>query len=122
LNLFPVGQLDGGHIAYALFGSRQNLYSKILRWSLLSIVPINFAWRMTPWLKGERWADLWAPALSASVSWVGWFVVLTILDRLSGGGHPPTEPGVLSPTRRAVAIGSLILFVLLFMPSPLTSY
>ena len=36
---------------------------------------------------------------------------------VSGGGHPPTEPGDLSPVRRVIAIGTL-LFVLLFMPTP----
>jgi membrane-associated protease RseP (regulator of RpoE activity) len=119
LNLLPVGQLDGGHIAYALFGPRQNRYSKIIRWLLLALGPINFAWRMAPALRGVPYRDLLGTASAASTQWIGWFLVLTLLDRISGGGHPPTEPGVLSPGRRIVAIGALVLFVLLFMPTPL---
>jgi membrane-associated protease RseP (regulator of RpoE activity) len=122
LNLLPVGQLDGGHVAYALFGPRQNLYSKLVRWSLLALVPINLVWRMAPVLRGVPYRELIATAMSASTIWVGWFLVLTLLERMSGGGHPPTEPGDLSPARRIVAIGTLVLFVLLFMPTPWMSY
>jgi len=122
LNLLPVGQLDGGHIAYALFGPRQNRYSKVVRWSLLSLVPVNFGWRMWSILHGAPFADAIRSAVTASTPWFGWFVVLTVLERISGGGHPPTEPGELSPVRRIVAIGSLVLFVLLFMPTPWMTY
>jgi len=122
LNVLPVGQLDGGHVAYALLGPRQNAYSKIVRWSLLGLVPIIFAWRLSPLLHGAAWSDLWPTALAGSVSWVLWFIVLSLLQRVSGGTHPPTEPGELSPVRRVVAVGTLILFVLLFMPTPMMSY
>jgi membrane-associated protease RseP (regulator of RpoE activity) len=121
LNLLPVGQLDGGHVAYALFGPRQNGYSKIVRYSLLALVPINFAWHLFPALGGAPYQALLWSAFQASVPWVVWFIVLTALDQMSGGGHPPTEPGTLSPSRRIIAIGTLLLFVLLFMPTPMTS-
>jgi membrane-associated protease RseP (regulator of RpoE activity) len=121
LNLLPIGQLDGGHVAYALFGSRQDFYSKILRWSLLALVPINLAYQMLPVLHGENARALFGKGVQSSASWLVWFVVLTLLDRLSGGRHPPTEPGTLSPARRVVAIGTLILFVLLFMPTPMST-
>jgi membrane-associated protease RseP (regulator of RpoE activity) len=120
LNLLPVAQLDGGHVAYALFGPRQNRYSRVARFSLLALVPVNFAWHMVPVLHGELYRDLLPTAIQASVPWIFWFVFLTVLERMSGG-HPPTEPGELSPRRRLVAIGTLALFVLLFMPTPITS-
>jgi membrane-associated protease RseP (regulator of RpoE activity) len=122
LNLLPVGQLDGGHVAYALFGPRQNRYSTIIRWSLLALVPINALWRLYPALQTGLDDRLISMAVSASTPWLGWFVVLTVLERTSGGGHPPTEPGELSPGRRAVAIATLLLFVLLFMPTPMMTY
>jgi membrane-associated protease RseP (regulator of RpoE activity) len=121
LNLLPIGQLDGGHVAYALFGSRQDVYSNVLRWSLLALVPINLAIRMVPALHGEAIGPLFEKAIGSSASWLVWFTVLTLLDRLSGGRHPPTEPGPLSLGRRIVAIGTLVLFVLLFMPTPMSS-
>jgi hypothetical protein len=54
--------------------------------------------------------------------WLGFFVVLSLLERASRGRHPPTEPGSLSPARRVVAVVTLLLFILLFMPTPMMSY
>jgi membrane-associated protease RseP (regulator of RpoE activity) len=121
LNLLPVAQLDGGHVAYALFGPRQNKYSRIVRWSLLAFAVCSFAWRMSPALRGIPYRDLLGHAISSSAMWVIWFFLLSLLERISGGGHPPTEPGSLSPARRVVAIGTLVLFVLLFMPTPMSA-
>jgi membrane-associated protease RseP (regulator of RpoE activity) len=134
LNLLPVGQLDGGHVAYALFGSRQNKYSRMFRYSLLLLVPVNLILR-GPGLRagfalhGDTFKEIvaaffavWSTAISAAMPWLGWFIILSVLERLSGGGHPPTEPGALSPVRRVVAIGTLVLFVLLFMPTPWMQY
>ncbi len=95
LNLLPIGQLDGGHVAYALFGSRQNIYSKILRWALLALVPINLGWGILPALHGEPIGPLFVRSITSSLSWVVWFGVLPLLDRFSGGGPPPTEPGTI---------------------------
>ena len=43
LNLIPVGQLDGGHIAYAILGERHRLISRVLIGVLLVLgVSYNF--------------------------------------------------------------------------------
>jgi membrane-associated protease RseP (regulator of RpoE activity) len=122
LNLLPVAQLDGGHVAYALLGPRQNEYSRIIRWSMLVVCAFNFLWRIAPARLSGMTPDLLRAATTASTPWLGWFVILSLLDRATGGRHPPTEPAPLSPARRAVAIGTLLLFVLLFMPTPWMSY
>ena len=117
INLVPVGQLDGGHIAYALFGPKQNRYGVRIR-------------RLLPWLgvfigvlyaieaasRGGGGESLFAAALSG-MHWVVWAVVLTVMARWSGQEHPPTEPGQLHPARRTIAWLCLLLFALLFMPS-----
>ena len=52
--------------------------------------------------------------------WLIWFVLLTGFQRLSGENHPPTDPDEkLTPGRRAFALLSLLLFILLFMPTPM---
>jgi membrane-associated protease RseP (regulator of RpoE activity) len=122
LNLIPVAQLDGGHVAYALLGRRQDRYSRIVRWSMLGLFAGNFAYRFFPVLRHGFSTELLGTALSASLPWFGWFFILSLLERASGGRHPPTEPAPLSPARRVVAIGTLVLFILLFMPTPWMSY
>jgi len=104
LNLLPIGQLDGGHIAFALFGKRQDRLAAVLHWSLLGV----FAYNLLAYGQAE-------PGLV----WLVWWVLLLVVRRMSGGNHPPTEPGELSPGRRRVAVGCLLLFVLIFMPTPM---
>ncbi|MDX9714636.1 MAG: site-2 protease family protein [Dissulfurispiraceae bacterium] len=92
MNLIPIGQLDGGHIAYAIFGERQKLVSKLLV-ALLMILGI-FLWQ----------------------GWIIWAVLMIIM----GTKHPPVlywhEP--VSRSRTSVAIISLIVLILTFVPMP----
>ena len=48
--------------------------------------------------------------------WLTWSVILFLLTRVSGADHPPTRDEALSAGRRAIAVLSLVIFVLLFMP------
>jgi hypothetical protein len=57
-----------------------------------------------------------------SLPWFAWFLLMHLLRRFGGSDHPPTEPGELSPKRRWVAVLSLVVFVLLFMPTPWSKY
>jgi membrane-associated protease RseP (regulator of RpoE activity) len=104
LNLIPIGQLDGGHVAYALFDRAQNRIALLVHGALLAAFTYNFVSYGDP-----------MPGLV----WLVWFVLLWGMRRMSGENHPPTEPGELSKGRRAVAIGCLVLFVALFMPTPM---
>jgi membrane-associated protease RseP (regulator of RpoE activity) len=117
LNLIPVGQLDGGHIAYALFGPAQNRYSRIIHLSLLGMFLWNLARFLIPALLHKTPGGV-AQAIGNSTFWLVWFGLLHLVKRVGGRDHPPTEPGDLSPARRGVAIVSLVLFILLFMPTP----
>lgn len=122
LNLLPWGQLDGGHVAYALLGPRHHRIARLFRAALLPLFAYN-AWRfMLPVALGRSNLG-WAFAFSNSSFWLMWFVVLGIVARASGGPeHPPTEPGELSPKRRVIAVITLVFFVLLFMPTPWATY
>jgi membrane-associated protease RseP (regulator of RpoE activity) len=121
LNLLPVGQLDGGHVAYALFGRRQNRYARALHLGLLGIFAYNLAVFVAPVVRQGAWSELSA-AFSNSLFWLFWFGILSLMRRMGGRDHPPTEPGQLSPARRVVAVLTLVLFVLLFMPTPMATY
>jgi membrane-associated protease RseP (regulator of RpoE activity) len=117
LNLLPVSQLDGGHIAYALFGKKQHRYAQIVHWALLAPVFVNLVRFVVPAVldKGDVELALWN-----SVSLLPWFGIVHILKRLAGRDHPPTDPGELTTMRKGVAVLSLVFFVLLFMPTLMT--
>jgi membrane-associated protease RseP (regulator of RpoE activity) len=122
INLLPWGQLDGGHVAYALFGARQNRFARVFRFSLLALFAYNVAVFVGPVLLHRSKMEL-GLAISNSLSWFVWFLVLGLLGRLSGGtDHPPVEAGALSQGRKIVAWITLALFVLLFMPTPIAQY
>jgi membrane-associated protease RseP (regulator of RpoE activity) len=92
LNLLPIGQLDGGHILYAVFGDK----SRKLSWGLhLILLPLGW------------------------FCWYGWFAWAVILFFL-GTRHPrlidPEDP--LGRKRQILAVVAALLFIFTFMPSP----
>lgn len=123
LNLVAVAQLDGGHIAYALFGPKQNRYARALHALLLVVFAFNLARNLGPLLVHRTFTEsAVGMAVGNSIFWLVWYVIIAVIKRLGGHDHPPTEPGELHPVRKGVAVLSLVLFVLLFMPAPMTAY
>jgi membrane-associated protease RseP (regulator of RpoE activity) len=100
LNLFPVGQLDGGHVLYAVAGERSHRWvSRAVCVALMALTAASILWHQSP-------------------VWLIWSLVLLFMLRV---GHPPVsrfEP--LGAGRIALAIVALIVFLLCFMPFPIT--
>jgi membrane-associated protease RseP (regulator of RpoE activity) len=94
LNLIPVGQLDGGRIAYALFGARHRQVSIATFVGLLALGTITGA--------------------------ANWFVWAFLLLFVMGFQHQPPLDDVspLSPGRYAIGLLCLILLILLVPPVP----
>lgn len=92
LNLLPIGQLDGGHVAYALWGKRQ-------RTMALASLPILLA--------------------LGFFGWAGWFL-WAFMAGLWGVGHPPViDPHVpLGRNRTIVGWIAFVVFVITFAPVP----
>jgi membrane-associated protease RseP (regulator of RpoE activity) len=121
INLIPWGQLDGGHIAFALFGPAQDRAAPLVLGAVLGMFVFNLFRFVAPVLAGSSSLPLEA-AIGNSLFWLVWFIFLFVMRRLTGRTHPPFEPGLLSPRRRTVAGACLGLFVLLCMPTPLSVY
>ncbi|MBL8070633.1 MAG: site-2 protease family protein [Nitrospira sp.] len=92
LNLLPIGQLDGGHVAYALLGERQRSVA-------VALVPILmvFGW----------------------LGWKGWFVWVGLAGMM-GLAHPPVRNPhrELGGVRVLVGWLALVIFVLTFSWEP----
>jgi membrane-associated protease RseP (regulator of RpoE activity) len=92
LNLLPGGQLDGGHIVFAV---APRAHKNVSRLTIAALIPLGiFAW--TGWL-------IWA-----------------VLLRIVAMRHPPVpEWPDISPGRRILAVFALAMLVLTFMPMPI---
>ncbi|MFC1508958.1 site-2 protease family protein [Candidatus Omnitrophota bacterium] len=92
LNLIPVGQLDGGHILFA-FSPRVHELLRRIRVPLLILMGILF--------------------------WEGWYV-WAVLSLLFGRSHPyPNRMEYsIGPSRTAMGIISLLIFILCMTPIP----
>ena len=92
LNLIPIGQLDGGHVAYALLGRWQKIMA-------LGALPILL--------------------ILGYIGWPGWFL-WALMAGLWGVGHPPVvDPDIpLGRGRTIVGWIALAVFVVTFAPIP----
>jgi membrane-associated protease RseP (regulator of RpoE activity) len=121
INLLPWGQLDGGHIAFALLGPLQNRIARLVRWGVLGFFLYNLLTFVGPVLTQASQMPL-GVAVGNSMTWLVWYGLLGLMGRAMGQDHPPVEAGTLTPVRRRIAMACLALFVLLFMPTPLANY
>ena len=109
LNLLPVGQLDGGHTVFALFG-RKARYANLATVGLLALFAIA----------GLPFVQNYLPMLG-SIGYTGWFLWLFLILVLIGVEHPPALDDVTTLDRRRRIIGFLVIviFILIFVPVPM---
>lgn len=183
INLLPIGQLDGGHVAYALFGPKQDKQAVLFHRAMLVFFGVSVVGHVGRDLAGGLGLHYLGKHLSNGVFWLVWFQMLAILGLLGAKGrgdelppgtltvrvragvtfglvmlasyardkpgsllpaiflaalalllamerkggvlrkhelldHPPTGADPLDGRRKAVAIATLVIFGLLFMPEP----
>jgi len=118
LNLLPVGQLDGGHVIYAMFGGAG--HRKIANGFLIAIIILGL-----PSFTVEL-ASIFLPSLTLPIpesvlrhSWPGWIVWAFILKQFIGTRHPAVSVRQRLSTGRTIAGWLCIaLFILTFTPMP----
>ena len=96
LNLFPIGQLDGGHISYAVLG-RRSTYITVSMIGVAIVLAYFYS------------------------SWVVWTGLMIVMLFMFGPRHPRVFDEVvpLDRTRILLALIALAMFVLCFTPAPI---
>lgn len=92
LNLIPLGQLDGGHVLYSLFGKR----ARRLYWPLLAIFAI---------------------LSMINTAWILWTVLLFFFGRIHA--KPLEDITPLDRKRRLIGYIALVILALTFPPNPI---
>lgn len=119
INLLPIGQLDGGHIAKALLGDKHEKLSARLNVALPILGVVQGTVMLVIALRADAdWIDTLLYAQSGAVPWLIWGALLYWMRQRADAYHPPVGDAPLSPGRRRAAIGMLVLCVLLFIPVP----
>lgn len=92
LNLLPAGQLDGGHISYAVFG---RYHKWVARGVFFVLLPLG-------------------------ILWPGWWIIAGLLFFLIGLRHPPPLDDItpLGSSEKFIGWLAIGLFVLTFTPIP----
>jgi membrane-associated protease RseP (regulator of RpoE activity) len=120
INLMPIGQLDGGHVARAAFGDAHEKWSKRLHLALPIIGAIAFVVLLVQArAAGEDWAGAFDYAQYGAIPWLVWTLLLGLMRRSAGAYHPPVGDAPLDPARRRRAIAMLVVFCLIAMPVPM---
>ena len=93
INLFPIGQLDGGHILYALIGKKSQIWAKFFFVFLLSLV---YFWP----------------------NWGVWAILLLVLTRFKSAPLDDDEV-LLKRIHKRAGYAAIIIFFLTFIPIPI---
>jgi membrane-associated protease RseP (regulator of RpoE activity) len=100
LNLFPIGQLDGGHVAYSVLGRRS---------SFITLAMILVAVALTALV---------------SMSWLVWTILMVVMLFAIGPHHPPTldDTAPLGTARLVLAVVGLVMLIVCFTPAPIEPF
>jgi membrane-associated protease RseP (regulator of RpoE activity) len=120
INLIPLGQLDGGHIAYALFGPAWNRIARWLHRGLLLMGASVFTYLAIEAAQaGHGVLEVFLFGIQGGLPWLVWAGIILLMRRMGGGVyHPPVGPEPLSPNRRRLGIVMACVFVMVFTPVP----
>ena len=95
LNLMPVGQLDGGHIIYAIFPDKHSLIGRLF---FLVLFPLGYFWP----------------------GWIFWAVMIALM----GFKTAPLDENVdeLDSVHKIIGLSSMVIFLLTFTPIPFSEF
>lgn len=108
LNMLPVGQLDGGHISYAMFGEKHKyvaycVFALLIIFGLLGVLPL-FGFNVS----------------FGSINWIIWAVLIFFIIKIK---HPQTyseSEGPLDSKRMLTGWFTYFIFIVSFCPIPVS--
>lgn len=138
LNLLPVGQLDGGHILYSMFGSKQGRIAKIIM-TLMLVVGLGgvlaillealqlespdtiYTMIQSAFLPALLWLKEQLPWVLTG--WTGWLIWVLFARIFFGIHHPPiADPEPIDTKRRVIGWVAIIVFILSVSPAGINIY
>ncbi len=107
MNLLPVGQLDGGHLIYAMFGRKHKRIARVVFGVLIALGIMS----LLPLIN-----------INITFGWLGWLFWAAILFFVVKIDHPPVVDNTPLDTKRKI-IGwlTIVIFILCFSPTPFTT-
>lgn len=135
LNMLPFGQLDGGHVLYALIGKRQHTIARFLWWSMFALAILWLIGLIHQLVSGTSDADatgwlLWLkhsidPSIAGAIErfpwlfqlgdvWVFWLVMIRFVIKIDHPDVPSDEP--LSRGRTILGWTAMVVLLLCFAP------
>ncbi len=106
MNLLPIGQLDGGHMIYAMFGSAHRKVARIFFYIILAIGLLGL---------------LPLAGVNIDFGWTGWLFWCAILFFVVKLDHPPVMDATpLGRKRMIIGWLTILIFVVSFSPTPFT--
>lgn len=107
LNLIPVGQLDGGHVIYSMFGEKKQ--EAIASISMILLVILGILGILDAFLN-----------IGITIGWSGWLLWSLILYFFIKVKHPPVNQFEdLDLKRKTLGYLAILIFILSFSPAPI---
>jgi membrane-associated protease RseP (regulator of RpoE activity) len=110
LNLLPVGQLDGGHIAYALLGNKHKIIARLFFGFTLGLGLLGLL----------QFFGIEALANYGLFNWLVWAILMFFVIKVD---HPPMyDPEPIGLKRQMWGLFALFMFVTSFTPVPFSNF
>jgi len=107
MNMIPVGQLDGGHISYSMFGEKTHYKISVIAFLIMFVFGII------------GFADMFLE-LNYGIGWSGWMFWALILYFVIKLKHPPVlDATEIDFKRKLVGYFSFFIFLISFSPMPI---
>ncbi len=108
MNMIPVGQLDGGHISYTMFGEKRHYVISSI--SLIILAVMGLIGLIASYLE-----------FNIQIGWTGWLVWSLVLFFIVRPKHPPIpDYSEISSGRKVLGYISFVIFIISFSPNPIS--